>query len=215
MLSFLWTADAHEHSGVVPRNWPVDENMNGQQIRNKTIFITAKCRQTAGGSVVTVPLWNNTLLCSAIIIYLCLSCTNKETWKNDISPVLRWNKRFVVMVIVAEMCAETRRRFVYFCCVFDCVFFFLTVNVWSYCLWHQLEVSLRKKEDYQSIISFHNWFMTIAKYCHCPVIFKAKAWPDLLTVCVYYCKIANILYFQLLCFVICIFFLINDLYGVC
>lgn len=56
--------------------------------------------------------------------------------------------------------------------------------------------------------------MTIAKYCPCSVIFKAGTGGTYLPIVYIHCKIANILYSQLLCLVIRSFFIFNGLYAV-
>ena len=171
-------------------------------MRNTSIFVRD------GGSIVTVTL-GSVVQSFSVISINSLAQTFVQSY-DGITNLYWW-------FLSTRMCAETRRRRLVVSCSWLC---FLTLDVRSYS-WHQLEVRKKKKQqkkpkpqDYKSIISFHIWSMTIAKCCHCSVIFKAKAWPDWLNICVYYCKIANILYFQLLCFV-SFFFIINDLYGVC
>ena len=136
--------------------------------------------------------YSHTLLCSAIIFSVISVAQTRKRGKWQFSSFMIRSDDYCV-----QRHAGGSFSFV--------VMFFLTLDVWSYCSWHQLEVSKKEKvnhfisqliHDYCKVLSSVQWYL------------KQKAWPDLLTVRVYHCKIANILYFQLLFLSYVLFFLL-------
>lgn len=150
---------------------------------------------------------NNTCTCRSRRLYLAYWTVDENRTRKDILITASCRKHPVGSTLCSVVQSSLKNKVpVAKWCIKEALSVF---NSWCVEMLHQLDVTS------QSFISQLIRGFFFAKCCHNPVIFKAEAWPGSLTVSVHYCKISNILYFQLLCFVICSFFIINNLYGVC
>lgn len=130
MLSFLWTADAHKHSSLATDQWMKNMKTNTQQKCNSSLENVDKKQLEAALLQSHFALSCNHLLC-----YLA------QTRKRG-----KWQFSSF-MICSDDYCLQWHAGG-----LFSLLSCFLTLDVWSYCSWHQLEVS-KKQQHVNHFIS--------------------------------------------------------------